>query len=269
MSEDEQAAAAQAQADDPAARTKQWLLSTSSGALATLSCESGIEGFPFGSVVPFQLTAEGAPYVLVADIAAHTRNLKKDPRASLLVQEQGIGDPQSRWRVTLIGAMQRLVAPGDPDRRDDDVELPERALAELHARYRARVPAADEYTTTHGFRLWRMDVRRVRYIAGFGKICWIDPQAVRMDPDLGAAAPGAVAHMNDDHTDAMKDLAHAAFGARPDGARMLTLEKTGFLVETTGPRPAGARLLWCPFGKEITPGEIRHEVVLLVKAARR
>ena len=42
----------------------------------------------------------------------------------------------------------------------------------LEARYVERVPAAQQYRATHGFAFWRMEtVAKVRYIAGFGRIC--------------------------------------------------------------------------------------------------
>ena len=39
------------------------------------------------------------------------------------------------------------------------------------------VPASDGYFKTHDFHFWRMkQVEQVRYIAGFGRICWFDGQ---------------------------------------------------------------------------------------------
>ena len=110
-----QQAAEAAWKDDAAATARGWLLQVSAGTLCTSSAQRGIEGYPFGSVVPFALTAEGLPYVLIADIAAHTANLRRDPRASLFVRQperEVEGDPQSGWRVTVLGEMQRLLGPG-------------------------------------------------------------------------------------------------------------------------------------------------------------
>lgn len=263
MSEDERAAAAAAQ-DDPAALARRWLATTRNGALATLSADAAIEGYPFGSVVPFTTTAEGAPVVLLAEIAAHTKNLKRDPRASLLVQEPRVdGDPQAGWRVTVVGTMKRLVEEGAKDRRPEDEAWSARALDELHARYRAFVPAADDYRATHGFSYWRLDAAKVRFIGGFGKICWLDAAALRVDPRL-EGAEGAIAHMNEDHEDAMKDLARGFYGTTPSTAKMTLLQRQGFLVETTGPD----RLLWFAFDAPIEPPAIRKAVVALVAEAR-
>ena len=76
--------------------------------------KNGVGGIPACSVVPFALDADGAPFILIAQIAAHTRNLREDNRASLFIRQgkEG-GDPQAQWRATLSGYMEKLVTPGD------------------------------------------------------------------------------------------------------------------------------------------------------------
>jgi len=132
------------------------LAANSVSALATISVDRATEGFPFGSVVPYALDEEGRPLILISDIAQHTRNLKADPRASLLVRAESEGDAQAAWRITLIGKLQPIT--------DED----------CHARYVAVVPDAPSYYDAHGFGLWRMEITRVRYIGGFGNIHWIE-----------------------------------------------------------------------------------------------
>ena len=155
-----------ADTDDPATLARHWLRTTKSGVLSTISTEPGHEGWPFGSIVPFALSQTGVPHILIASIAMHTKNLVKDPRYSLLVHEREMeSDPQAGWRITLLGRAQRLAAHDD-------------TIAEIHARYLERVPAAESYLQTHGFDYWRLDVDRVRFIGGFGKIAWIDAAAV-------------------------------------------------------------------------------------------
>src|SRR3954447_15981368 len=70
------------------------------GTLSTVALEPA--GFPYGSFVTFGLDG-GSPVFLISELAEHTRNLRADPRASLLVVEPGTGDPLARGRVTLIG----------------------------------------------------------------------------------------------------------------------------------------------------------------------
>src|SRR5271169_3523715 len=77
------------------------------GSLSTLSRKQ--PGFPFGSLMPYALDAEGRPIFLVSSMAMHTQNLQADPRASLFVTEPvASGDPLGSSRVTLIGSVSRI-----------------------------------------------------------------------------------------------------------------------------------------------------------------
>src|SRR6202790_2375099 len=72
------------------------------GSLSTHSRKQ--PGFPFGSVMPYGLDADGRPSFLISTMAMHTQNLSADPRASLLVtQADTSGDPLGASRVTLVG----------------------------------------------------------------------------------------------------------------------------------------------------------------------
>lgn len=253
MSEIEEAALA-AQAEDPAANTRQWLLETHVATLCTTAARRGIEGAPFGSVVPFAIDAMGRPLILIASIAAHTANLKRDPRGTLFVRQPGLdGDPQRGWRVGLIGEW----AP-----------IPECDHEEAHARYVQRVPFADGYLATHGFQYWRLEtLQAVRYIAGFGKICWVEPDDILRDPyghGIADAAAGAIAHMNEDHAHNMVEMCTGLCGFTPESAEMTELDRTGFFVKTTGPD----RTVYFPFGREIDAAALRVAVVDVLKRAR-
>src|SRR6516165_359640 len=85
------------------------------GSLSTLSRKQ--PGFPFGSLMPYALDAQGRPIFLISTMAMHTQNLQADPRASLFVTESGSGDqPLGASRVTLISNVLRLP--------DSDLALP-------------------------------------------------------------------------------------------------------------------------------------------------
>jgi putative heme iron utilization protein len=240
---------------DGGALVRSWLLRYTAGTLCTLSADPETAGWPFGSIVPFALTARGVPLILIADIAQHTRNLRRDERASLLVHEVAAeGDPQAAGRVTLMGRM-RPVEPGDPE------------LEALHARYLERVPSAGAYFETHDFSYWWMEIARVRLIGGFGRISWLAPEAVLRDPlgaGMDAAAPRIIAHMNEDHEDALRDMVEVRGGARPARARIVAVDRAGFLVRTEA--PDGLRHI--SFGREISAAEARDAFVALARAAR-
>ena len=71
------------------------------GSLSTLSRKQS--GFPFGSVMPYALDSHGRPLFLISTMAMHTQNLASEPRASLLITQEGSGDPLGAGRVTLLG----------------------------------------------------------------------------------------------------------------------------------------------------------------------
>src|SRR5215813_12740735 len=80
------------------------------GTLSTVSRKH--PGWPFGSVMPYDLDTQGRPIFLISLMAMHTQNLRADPRASLLVVQPGwAGDPLAGARVTVMGRVTELPAP--------------------------------------------------------------------------------------------------------------------------------------------------------------
>lgn len=133
------------------------------GVLATHSRIA--EGFPFATALPFAPDEAHRPWLLISGLAEHTRNLLADPRASLLVLDSPEGDVLTGARATLVGR----VLPAEP--------TPAQA-----ARYLRYHPQAADYLTLGDFRWFRMEVERVRAIAGFGVMGWVGAET------LGAVA---------------------------------------------------------------------------------
>ena len=242
--------------DDHGAHVRQLLLTASHATLCTLSTKKEVAGTPFGSIVPFALTDQGLPLILIASIAAHTKNLLADPRASLFVSQPDVdGDPQAGWRITLMGQL----VPADQDNWEDH-----------HARYLQRVPAAEGYLQTHGFSYFTMkNYDKIRFIGGFGKIYWLDGRHGQRKPDafgLDKAAAGAVAHMNEDHKASMITMCQGFYGFTPDDVTMVSLDCAGFMVQAKSGE--STRRCYFPFGKETNAERLRHDVVDVVKAAR-
>ncbi|MCA9558866.1 MAG: DUF2470 domain-containing protein [Myxococcales bacterium] len=238
--------------------------------LCTLAAKPALRGFPFGSVVPYALDGEGRPLVYLARIAAHTANLRRDDRATLFVRDPATAeDPQVTWRVGLTGHMVPLA----PARRAGEALagaalLDDEAHDALFARYRERVPGAKDYALTHDFDLWRMEtVVAVRFIGGFGRIHWLAADKVlrpALAGGLDETAGGAVEHMNADHADALIDICRGLGGVTPEGARLVSLDRTGLLMRTEGPDG----LCHVSFEREADAGNLRTTVVDLVRRAR-
>jgi putative heme iron utilization protein len=247
---------------DPASAARHWLIGCTQTVLSTLSCEPESRGWPFASVLPFALTSDGTPFVLISSLAEHTRNLRADPRAALFV-EQGTpagGDPQAGWRLTLQVRAQPLEGEGSA------AALAAEELEELHARYCERVSRAAEYRKLD-FAYWRLEPVRARWIGGFGRMGWLDGAALRRDPGgagLREAAAGILEHMNADHERALLDICAQRCGERPRAACMTAVDRAGFLVRTQGPD----RLQHVSFGREIAAADARAVFVALTRAAR-
>src|SRR5207245_6921048 len=89
----------------------------------TLATHSALHpGWPFASVMPYALTADGSPLFLISGMALHTQNVIADARASLLVMQSGSGaacpersrrDPLGAPRATLLGSARRIAQPDE------------------------------------------------------------------------------------------------------------------------------------------------------------
>ncbi|OZA84920.1 MAG: pyridoxamine 5'-phosphate oxidase [Azorhizobium sp. 39-67-5] len=177
--------------------------------LATVEADGG----PYASLVTLAPDAEGAPVLLLSDLARHTRNLRSSPRASLLVADAQSTDPLDAPRASLMGE----IAP------TDDPEARERFLA--------RHPDASGFAGFSDFHLFRMRVDEVHLVEGFGRIATLPGSAAAIDwsdaEALRERAAGAIAHMNEDHLDAIALYAQKLLGAPEGDWRMLSLDPLG------------------------------------------
>ena len=234
-----------------AERARTLVAQISTGTLCTLAIEPA--GYPYGSFVTVAFE-RGDPIFLISALAEHTRNLERDPRASLLVAESGAADPLANGRVTLVGLCTRVDADGGGAR----------------AAFLATHPNAAYYADFRDFGFWKLQVNSVRYIGGYGRMSWVDQaewQAAEPDP-LAPSAAGIIAHMNADHADALV-LYCKAFSKATDitSASMTGIDRYGFEMSaktTEGPRPV--RLA---FARPIsTPEDARAVLISMLKGAR-
>lgn len=133
------------------------LHSVSHGALATLS--ERVEGYPYATVLPFVLDEQHSPVFLISSLAEHTKNLLSNPRASLVVSEESQANVLAGARVSLTGDVTQWNA----DQR-------------FVARYLRYQPDGERYLALGDFAFFRMTVKHVRAIAGFGAMGWIEPE---------------------------------------------------------------------------------------------
>jgi len=134
-----------------------------SGTLATVA-----QGQPFASLVTPATAPDLSVLLLLSDLSEHTRQLRDDPRCSILVAGTAeSANPQTTPRLTLTG---RAEPTDDPA---------------LRARYLAVHPYATLYADFGDFHLWRMRLDAALYVGGFGR-------AARLGAGELAPEPAAV-----------------------------------------------------------------------------
>ncbi|RAH14090.1 MAG: hypothetical protein CMB56_006590 [Methanobacteriota archaeon] len=261
--------------ENPASNVAQWLEDVHHGTLCTISSHSELEGFPYGSIVPFAISSDGMPYILIAEIAAHTKNILTNSKSCLFISHPNPkGDPQSNWRASIFGEFERVITPSRKDKfnmseLEKCIHVSEEEEERMLVRYCQRVPSAKSYLETHNFYFWKMkNIEKVRYIAGFGKICWINGDEVEKeisDIEIQNIKVGSIEHMNDDHEDAMITICQGIHDFSPKTVKMIDLDCGGIMMHSNNPE----RMTYTPFEKRIKADDLRVEIINLVKKSRK
>jgi putative heme iron utilization protein len=234
---------------DPVATTKHLLRVSRSGALATLL----VEGHnPFCSLVNIASLPDGSPLLLISRLAVHTRNILACSSVSLLLSARGADDPLTLPRITIVG-------------RAESVE--EAGLAVARRRYLAAHPAAEVFVNFADFSFYRVAITSVHLVAGFGRIIALESLRVLTPVSdatgLIAAEEGAVAHMNQDHADAIRLYATKLMGADDGDWQMTSIDPEGADLAL------GAQALRLNFPERVSDAtSLRKMLVTLVAKAR-
>lgn len=235
---------------DAVGTARQLLRLARHGALSTLAAD----GRPFPSLVTLATDLDGVPVIITSHLSGHTQHLQRDPRVGLLVADIGRGDPLAHPRVTLAGT---AVAA-----RPEDA-----AYARLRGRFLARNPKAELYVDLPGFWFWRIEPAEVSLNGGFAR-AWNGPWAdVATDlagaDELLALADSAIAHMNEDHADALSLYATVLCKAGPGRWRATGLDPEGLDLV------AGEQVARLTFPRRVTDGRtLRLLLKDLADAAR-
>ena len=160
------------------------------GETAVLATAVGDSGWPYASLVLTASDGGAGPIVLISKLAEHTKNIAADDRVSLLFD--GTAGLEHRLTGPRASVQGRALATQDGECRD---------------RFLRRHPEAAEYVDFADFGFFRIAVERAHLVAGFGRVYWIDSgeMALGMPPTaaLAEAEGSIVAHMNDDHAEAV------------------------------------------------------------------
>jgi putative heme iron utilization protein len=124
------------------------------GSLAT----EGEGGYPYVALVGVAAMPNGAPLMLLSNLARHTINIRKDPRVSLLLSEKPHGgSPLQAGRLTVTGK----VAPAEK--------------SEVRARYLIRHPEVAKDVMAADFSFWTLSISQGHLVAAFGKFADLTP----------------------------------------------------------------------------------------------
>ena len=205
-------------------------------------------GAPYVSLVAVACDHDASPLLLLSQLAQHTRNFAGDDRISLLFDgTRDLPDPLAGPRLTLLGRISRCDWAGP------------------RARFLARHPDSAGYAGFGDFSLYRIAIERGHFVAGFGRISWIEGAALRFEADAGALAaaePEILAHMNQDHVDAIALFARKLAGKSGTGWCMTGIDPEGLDLRS------GSDAARIDFAEPVlTPAASRTALVALTRTA--
>lgn len=165
------------------------------GLLSTHSAQN--PGFPFGSLVKYCPDTDGDIIIHISLIAEHYKNLTVNSKASLFVYDPfSFQNPLQYSRATLL--------------LDFSSALKEESdTAERRSIYCSRFPSDIPPEIEGNFRYVCGRIERVRWIQGFGQMGWVSADqyaSADVDP-ISIVAPEIISHINEDHSNAVSELA--------------------------------------------------------------
>jgi len=219
-----------------------------SAALATSLRDEN--GWAYASLVTVACDCDGSPILLLSDLADHTRNLKADPRASLLFEAASRrANPQTGPRVTVLGRIER----SDHERH--------------RRRFLARHPGAGLYAGFADFGCYRMTVESAHFVGGFARATWLAAGDIVLDgkevEEIAEAEPDVLTHMNADHAEAAGLYATRLLRRRAGGWTMVAVDPEGCDLRR------GSALARLDFPRSASnPEALREILVTLASQAR-
>ncbi len=226
------------------ARSSRLLMRRARAATLSTALKSG-DGWPYGSLITVAFDYDLSPIMLFSTLSDHTRNLATDGRASLLIEETSrLKNPQTGPRVSVLGRVKKTTHKSDA-----------RRFLALH-------PEAAFYAGFGDFAFFRMTVTRVHFVGGFAKAVWYKApdilSGVKAARAVARAEKGVLAHMNEDHGQAIDHYANGLIGRRGRGRRMTGIDPDGADLRV------GGRTARLEFDKPVDSRKaIREELVRL------
>ena len=233
---------------DAAGEAKRLLRATRVGSLGTL----GPDGHPIVTLINVATDHDGALIFLTSQLSLHTRCLEGDARAAALLAQGGKGDPLAHPRLTALGRAER--AEGE-------------TRARLRRRFLARHPKSALYADFPDFSFWRLALLGGHLNGGFARAATFEAAGLTTPlagaESLIAAEESALAHLNEDHAEALRLYATRLAGEADGAWRATGLDPEGLDLA------CGDRCARIVFPRRIEdPGALRAVLAELARTAR-
>jgi putative heme iron utilization protein len=232
---------------DPVVATKKLLREAREGALATLMVG---DGHPDSALIDVATAADGSPLLLISNFAAHRRNIDADPRVSIMLKENKKGDPLAGGRIILKGT---AVITQDPEDK---------------RRYHIRNPGSEQFASFSDFAFYKVNLTKIHYVFGFGRIGNLKPEQVLTRVDDAArlveAEAEIVAHLNEDHAEACRLYATKLLKGRGKHWRCVGCDPEGIELQNRG--RTALRLAFTE--RMLTPMGLRKALIAFGEKAR-
>lgn len=237
--------------DDESIRMAKTLIHTARHGALAVADKSTAQ--PNVSRVQLSTDIDGALVTLVSSLSPHTGAMIANPDAAVLLGEAGKGDPLAHPRITCFVRAEQIA-------RDDDRHK------YLRHRHLYRHPKASLYADFGDFSFFRLVITGASLNGGFGKAYNLTADDLTMTGDiegLRAIEPSAVAHMNDDHKDAIQLYATHFARAKPGDWDLATMDPEGMTMTD------GDRIARVVFPNPLkSADDLRSMLALMAKQAR-
>lgn len=135
---------------------KQFIQSKQYGVLSTHSVTE--QGYPFGSLTPYIISDNGDIAILISHLAEHTHNIEANPKVSLTIFDPNDAkNPSAGARITCLADVEKA--------KDETL---------LRKQYLEQFPDAETILELPGFNFYLLKLSKVRLVAGFGQVKWLD-----------------------------------------------------------------------------------------------
>ena len=187
------------------------------GILSTISKK--YDDYPFGSFVTYVSGRSRTVYLYLSDLADHTKNLKHTPKACITINTLNTsGDKQNSARLTLVG---------------DLVPINKPEFESCKNRFYQILPESKTYAKMHDFNFYKIQIKNIRWIGGFGKIAWLNNENWLDElPKWSKSEDSIINHMNDDHSDTIVSAVKAQHGVKDKTSKMILLTIDGYYAKT-------------------------------------